>query len=89
MSNFMNRQSFKQMSSLVNKYRKQGLTIDVEFGRWGLTIRGILDISYGEIVRFKREYFWEYLEDMPEEIGLEFLIDEFKKEFEKNYSIEI
>jgi len=84
MSDFMNRQSFKQISSLVNKYKNRGLTIDIEFTRWGLILRGIWDLSLShyEIIRFNREYGWRLLEEMPEEIDLEYLIDEFKKEFE-------
>lgn len=85
MSDFMNRQSFEQMSSIVNKYKKYGLTIDIEFNRWGLILRGYWDLSLSsyEILHFNREYSWILLENMPEEIGLEYLIDEFKKEFEE------
>ncbi len=85
MSDFMNRQSFEQMSSLVNKYKKHGLTIDIEFNRWGLVLRGTWDsaLSHYEMIHFNREYGWIILENMPEETGLEYLIDEFKKEFEE------
>lgn len=85
MSDFMNRQSFKQMDSLVNKYKNQGLTIEFEFIRWGLILKGYWDLSLCgyDIRHFNREYSWRLLEEMPEGIGLEYLIDEFKKEFEK------
>ena len=88
MSDFMNRQSFKQISSLVNKYKNCGLTIDIEFVRWGLILRGIWDLSlsHSEMLHFNREYSWKFLEEIPEEIGLEYLIDEFKKEFEEKIS---
>ena len=85
MSNFMNKQSFKQIDSLVNKYKNRGLTIEIEFCRWGLILRGYWDLSLSHynLRKFNREFSWIFLEDMPEEIGLEYLIDEFKKEFEK------
>lgn len=87
---FINRQSFKQISSLVNKYTNLGLTIDIEFCRWGLILKGTWDLTLSryEIVHFEREYSWRLLEEMPEEIGLEYLIDEFKKEFKERYLIE-
>ena len=86
MSTFMNRQSFEQIFSLINKYKNRGLTINIEFTRWGLILRGCWDLSYShyEILHFNREYSWIILENMSEEIGLEYLIDEFKKEFEEN-----
>ena len=85
MSDFMNRQSFKQINSLVNKYANQGLTIEIEFVRWGLILRGIWDLtlSHYDIRRLTREYSWRLLEETPEEIDLEDLIDEFKREFEE------
>jgi len=89
MSDFMNRQSFKQMDSLVNKYANQGLTIEMEFVRWGLILRGIWDLSLCsyDIRHFNREYYWRLLEEMPEGINLEYLIDEFKKEFEEKIEV--
>ena len=84
MSDFMNKQSFKQMSSLVNKYKNRGLTIEIEFVRWGLILRGIWDLSLSsyDIRHYNREYSWRFLEEISEGVGLEDLIDEFKKEFE-------
>lgn len=86
MSDFMNRQSLKKINSIANKYKNQGLIIEIEFIRWGLILRGYWDLSlYSYDIRhFNREYSWRLLEDMPEGIGLEDLIDEFKKEFEKS-----
>ena len=90
MSDFMNRQSFKQMLSLVNKYMNRGLTIDIEFSRYGLTLKGVWDLSLSryEIIHFNREYSWRFLEELSEEIDLEYLIDEFKEEFKEKYLIE-
>jgi len=90
MTNFMNRQSFEQMFSLVNKYKNCGLTVEIEFDRFGLILRGIwiLSLSRHEIMHFNRRYSWTGLNEMPEEIVLEYLIDEFKKEFEAKISNE-
>lgn len=81
----MENEFFKQMDFLANKYLNSGLSIDIEFDRYGLTLRGCWDLSlaYYEILHFSREYSWIMLKNLSNVLGLEYLIDEFKKEFEK------
>ena len=76
---------FLDLLNLSRKYANRGLTIDIEFSRFGMIFKGYWDITLNkvELLRFNREYSYEQLENLSDEIDIEFLIDEFKKEFEE------
>lgn len=85
MNDSINKEVFKQINKLVNKYENCGLSIDIEFSRWGLILIGSWEVSLNHYEgRYHKSYTYELLEALPEEKGLEFLIDEFKKEIMKD-----
>jgi len=71
-------------NELGNKYADIGLTIDIEFNRWGMIFRGCWYPTplNTQLMRFNRQYTYDFIRESSDEITLEFLIDEFKKEFE-------
>ena len=76
-----------KFSELSIKYANKGLTIDFEFDRFGLTLRGYLDLTLGrvEFYKFNREYSYEMLKSLHNDVDIEFLVDEFKEEVFAEY----
>lgn len=76
-----------KFSELSIKYANKGLTIDFEFDRFGLILRGYLDLTLGrvEFYKFNREYSYEMLKSLNNNVDIEFLVDEFKEEVFAEY----
>ena len=69
---------------ICRKYARKALYITIEFDRFGMVLRGAWDftLNHYDISHFNREYSYEFLENLSEDITLEYLINEFEKEFE-------
>lgn len=76
-----------KFSELSIKYANKGLTIDFEFDRFGLSLRGYLDLTLSrvEFYKFNKEYSYEMLKSLPNDVDIEFLVDEFKEEVFAEY----
>ena len=76
-----------KFSELSLKYANRGLTIDFEFNRFGLILRGYLDLTLCrvEFYKFNREYSYEMLKSLSNDVNIEFLVDEFKEEVFAEY----
>lgn len=68
---------FDQLEDLCNKYVKEGLLLSIEFNRFGMIIRG-----YQNDFCFNRMYSYDLLKNLSL-VYVDFLVDEFKKEFDK------
>ena len=68
---------FNQLRDLCNKCAKEGLLLSIEFNRFGMLIRG-----YQNDFCFNRMYSYDLLKDRSL-VYMDFLVDEFKKEFDK------
>ena len=66
-----------KIKELCTKYSDKGLNIDIMFSRWGMVFMG----SIGTY-RFNRVYEYDILEKFSDTITLDFLMEEFKREFE-------
>ena len=73
-----------KIRKLGTKYADIGLTVNVEISQWGVTFHGYWDESLNkyDVKGFNRLYDYAMLDQMPEDWDLEYLIDEFKDEFE-------
>lgn len=71
---------FNQLRDLCNKYAKEGLLLTIEFDQFGMIIRG-----YQKDFCFNRMYNYDLLKDLSL-VYVDFLVDEFKKEFDKEVS---
>ena len=72
-----------KFSELSIKYANRGLTIDFEFDRFGLILRGYLDLTFlgdVEFYNFNRQYSYEMLKSLSNDVDIEFLVDEFREE---------
>jgi len=75
---------FLKFQELNSKYSDEGLTINIEFDRWGMIFRGYWALKgHNELIRLNRIYEYTQIKHLSDEIDIEFLIDEFKNEFEK------
>lgn len=72
---------FDQLRDLCNKYVKEGLSLSIEFNQFGMIIRG-----YQNDFCFNRIYDYYLLKSLSVVDGMDFLVDEFKKEFDKEIS---
>lgn len=79
---------FDQLEDLCNKYIKEGLLLSIEFNQFGMIIRG-----YQNDFCFNRMYDYDLLRNLSisqslvyREIVVDYLVDEFKKEFDKEVS---
>lgn len=72
---------FDQLKDLCNKYVKEGLSLSIEFNQFGMIIRG-----YQKDFCFNRMYSYDLLKDRSLVYVTDFLVDEFKKEFDKEIS---
>ena len=76
-----NANEFLNIRKLITKYEGVGLKIDVEFNHWGIIFHGYWDrLALTQI--FNKEYTYDFIITTSDAIDMEFLIDEFKKEFE-------
>lgn len=74
---------FLQFQRLNKKYENIGLTIDIDFNRFGMVFRGYWALKGQiELINFNRIYDYYRIKNLSENIDIEFLIDEFKEEFE-------
>lgn len=71
---------FDQLEDLCNKYIKEGLLLSIEFNQFGMIIRGYRNDFY-----FNRNYTYDLLKNLSFDY-VDFLVDEFKKEFDKGVS---
>lgn len=71
---------FNQLEDLCNKYVKEGLLLSIEFNQFGMIIRG-----YQNDFCFNRTYSYDLLKNLSF-VDVDFLVDEFKKEFDKGVS---
>ena len=76
----LNNISIDQLEDLCNKYIKEGLLLSIEFNQFGMIIRG-----YRNDFCFNRMYSYDLLKDRSL-VYMDFLVDEFKKEFDKGVS---
>ena len=76
-----------KLGELSIKYANKGFTIDFEFDRGGLILRGYLDLTVGhvEFYKFTKEYSYEMLKSLSDDVDIEFLVDEFKEEVFAQY----
>ena len=74
---------FIRLRDLSKKYEDIGMILDIEFGRWGMIFRGYWSIKGRDgLVKLNRAYDVRNIKYLPDTIDIEFLIDEFKEEFE-------
>lgn len=71
-------EAFYQLEDLCNKYVKEGLLLSIEFNQFGMIIRG-----YQNDFCFNRMYSYDLLKNLSVLSVMDFLVDEFKKEFDK------
>lgn len=79
---------YSKLRELSFKYANKGLTIDFEFNRFEMILRGWLDLSLTtyDIFRYNHAYSYEMIEDLSDEIDIETLVDEFKEEIFEQYN---
>lgn len=77
-----NSKIYSKLGELSLKYANKGLTIDFEFDRFGMILRGWLDLSLNtyDIYKYNRTYSYEMLKSLSDEIDIETLVDVFKDE---------
>ena len=73
----LNNISIDQLEDLCNKYIKEGLLLSIEFNQFGMIIRG-----YQNDFCFNRMYSYDLFKNLSF-VDVDFLVDEFKKEFDK------
>lgn len=75
--------SLKEIHEASTKYLGIGLTISVEFTRWGMILRGCWDrtLATCEIDHYNREYSYAMLDNLSDEVDINWLVDEFKHEY--------
>lgn len=83
-----NSEIYCKIGELTLKYANKGLTIDFEFNRFGMIMRGYLNFSLTnrDIYRYNRAYSYKMIESLPDEISIETLVDEFKEEVFDHYN---
>jgi len=82
-----NSKIYSKFRELSLKYADKGLTIDFEFNRFGMILRGWLDLSLAndDIYKYNRIYSYEMIESLSDEIDIETLVDKFKEEVFEQY----
>jgi hypothetical protein len=77
-----NSKIYSKLGELSLKYANKGLTIDFEFNRFGMILRGWLYLSLNDngVYRYNRSYSYEMIESLSDAIDIETLVDEFKDE---------
>jgi len=78
---------FNELGKLSLKYANMGLTIDFKFDRFGLILKGWLDITLNtvDVYKFNRVYSYQILNSLSDSIDIEDLVDEFKNELWESY----
>ena len=84
-----NADTFCQLGELSLKYANKGLTIDFEFNRFEMVLRGYLDMSLTtyDVYRYNRAYSYEMFKILSDEIDIETLVDMFKEEIFEQYKL--
>lgn len=84
-----NSKIYSKLGELSIKYANIGLTIDFEFNRFEMILRGFLDLSLNtyEVYKFNRAYSYELIESLSDEIDIETLVDRFKEEVFEQYKL--
>ena len=80
-----NKNAYLELKKMCLKYKNIGLIIDINFNRFGMTIKGQWDLSLScyESFRKTHSFDYEFIENISDRLGIEYLIDEFKEEFKK------
>ena len=80
---------YSKLGELSLKYANKCLTIDFEFNRFEMILRGWLDLSLTnyDVYRYNRAYSYEMIEALSDEIDIETLVDEFKEEVFEQYKL--
>ena len=78
---------FNELIKLSTKYASMGLTIDFEFNRFGMILRGWFDRTLGtiDVWKYNREYSYQEINALSDSIDIENLVDEFKNECWESY----
>lgn len=81
---------FSKLRELSIKYANKGLTIDFEFNRFAMILRGWLDLSLVDydVYKYNRSYSYEMIKSLSDEIDIEKLVDEFKEEVFRQYKLD-
>ena len=84
-----NSKIYSRLGELSLKYAHIGLTIDFEFNRFEMILRGCLDLSLNkyDVYRYNRAYSYEMIKFLSDDIDIETLVDEFKEEVFKQYKL--
>ena len=84
-----NSKIYSKLGELSLKYANKGLTIDFEFNRFEMILRGWLDLSLTnyDVYRYNRAYSYEMIELLSDDIDIETLVDEFKEEIFEQYKL--
>lgn len=82
-----NSKVYSKLGELSIKYANKGLTIYFEFNRFGMILKGWLDLTLNhyDIYRYFHEYSYELIESLSDDIDIEKLVDEFKEEVFEQY----
>ena len=80
---------YSKLRELSLKYANKGLTIDFEFNRFEMILKGWLDMTLNkcDIYKYNRAYSYAMLESLSDEIDIETLVDEFKEEAFEQYKL--
>ena len=76
---------FLNLKDLGTKYADLGLFISIEFDEYGMIFRGywMNPITLNDTLYFNKRYAYDLIKNLSDDIDMEFLIDEFKKEFKE------
>lgn len=78
---------FSELGKLSLKYSNIGLTIDFEFNRFGMVLRGWLDRSLNtvDVYKYNREYSYQFINSLQNSIDIEDIVDEFANDLWNDY----
>lgn len=84
-----NSEIYSKLGELSLKYANKGLTIDFEFNRFEMILRGWLDLTLTnyDIYRYNHAYSYEMIKSLSDDIDVETLVDEFKEEIFEQYKL--
>lgn len=84
-----NSKIYTKLGELSIKYINIGLSIDFEFNKFGMILRGWFDLTLNgyDLYRYNRAYSYEMIETLSDEIDIETLVDEFKEEAFEQYKL--
>lgn len=84
-----NSKIYSRLGELSLKYVNEGLTIDFEFNRFEMILRGCLDLSLTkyDVYIYNHAYSYEMIKSLSDDIDIETLVDEFKGEVFKQYKL--